>query len=217
MALSVDQGKILIIEFCAVYPGACQIRYKVRATQEEAFHKAATIERLGRILGAYLPASRIAAFATSNIHNENEFRRVARHEVLGHFGINTFTSKDKKKFLAALSEARSQPRLSALWEKIDRLYAYKSESEKAEEIFCFMCEGILPQRRTDELEGQRAFREVVLECTRLMQFHDLKDIASMVAKGLQDRTRSLQIIPATDKEQFRLSCDSWLKPAVPGN
>lgn len=203
MALSVSRGRELITEFCAIYPGACQIQYRVRATQEDAFHKDATTERIGRVLGAYLPASRIAAFATSNIRDENEFRRTARHEILGHFGINTFTSENKRKLLVALSKARDQSGLSALYEKADKFYSHKSELEKAEEVFSFVCEGISPRRYIDKLKGQHTFHEVVLERTRTMQFHDIRNIASMVAQGLQDRTRSLQIIPATDREQFR--------------
>lgn len=34
VALTIDRAKALVIEFCALYPVACQIQYQIRETQE---------------------------------------------------------------------------------------------------------------------------------------------------------------------------------------
>ncbi len=95
------------------------LTYKVRATQEEAIHETATIERAGRILGAYFPVKRCAAFAVSNFRDANDFTRTIRHEILGHFGLNTLKPSEKKALISAILETRSQPDLSELWSDVD--------------------------------------------------------------------------------------------------
>jgi len=62
----------------------------VRATQEKIFNETATIERAGRIFGAYFSTRRLAAFVTSNARDANDFIQTIRHEILGHFGLNAF-------------------------------------------------------------------------------------------------------------------------------
>jgi len=73
MPITVEQGQKLIAEFCRIYPSACQLKYKVRVTQEEAIHETATIERTGRILGAYFPAGGYVAFPVPNLRDESHF------------------------------------------------------------------------------------------------------------------------------------------------
>lgn len=67
MAISNQRAQELIIEFCRDYPAASKIQYMIRDKQEDLFYKSAkienaTIERAGRIYGAYFPARRLAAF-----------------------------------------------------------------------------------------------------------------------------------------------------------
>src|SRR4051794_32859763 len=88
--LTVDQGKALITEFCATYPVAYQIQYKVRETQEELYGQEFSKETVGKIFGGFRPGRGQADFATANFRDADEFKDTIRHEVLGHFGINTF-------------------------------------------------------------------------------------------------------------------------------
>ena len=46
MTLSVEDAKALVIEFCATYPVASTISYKLRETQEELYGPKATREPL---------------------------------------------------------------------------------------------------------------------------------------------------------------------------
>jgi len=80
MTLSVDDAKALVIEFCAIYPVASTISYKLRATQEELYGPQATREAVGGILGSFRPGSRQADFATSNFRNEDEFKETRSEE-----------------------------------------------------------------------------------------------------------------------------------------
>lgn len=213
MPVSVARAKTLIGEFCAVYPAALDVQYLVRETQEEAFHENATIERFGPLLGAYFPARRYAAFATANFRDENEFKQTLRHEVLGHFGINTFTADEKRAVLKAIVEAREQPGLATLWAQVDKVYPDTSELRKAEEVYAFACETVTPQQLINEADGQKALREICIDQTRPMRLQDLVDITAMVANGLSDRTRSLQNFPLTDDDQFRRAANVAIEGA----
>jgi len=202
MPITVEQGQELVSEFCRIYPAALQLQYKVRATQEEAIHEAATIERAGRILGAYFPVRRCAAFAVSNFRDESHFRRTLRHEIIGHFGINTFTPGEKRALLTSFIEAKDQPGISRLWSSIEKHYAGWPESIKAEEVFCFACETIEPHTPSNNIEAERSLRAVVLDRSRLMELHDLEVITISVADGFKNRTRFQQTFPATDNDQW---------------
>jgi len=111
MPITVEQGQELVSEFCRTYPAAYQLKYKVRATQEEIFGKGATVEEKGRIFGAYFPTKRLVALFTSNASNAQHFTKTIRHEVLGHFGFNTLNPSEKRVLISAISETRSQPGL----------------------------------------------------------------------------------------------------------
>ncbi|MDA7024230.1 MULTISPECIES: zincin-like metallopeptidase domain-containing protein [Pseudomonas] len=203
MTLSVDDAKALVIEFCATYPVASTISYKLRATQEELYGPQATREAVGGILGSFRPGSRQADFATSNFRNEDEFKETLRHEVLGHFGINTFNPAEKRAVLDGIIEARNEPGMSELWAEVAQLYPEANDSLKAEEVFAFACEAIEPQTRGNVIEGTRSFRETCIERSRPMQIRDLINVTTMVAEGMRDRSRSQQNFPESDHAQFK--------------
>ena len=203
MTLSVDDAKALVIEFCATYPVASTISYKLRATQEELYGPQATREAVGGILGSFRPGSRQADFATSNFRNEDEFKETLRHEVLGHFGINTFNPAEKRAVLDGIIESRNEPGMSELWAEVAQLYPEADDSLKAEEVFAFACEAIEPQTRGNVIEGTRSFRETCIERSRPMQIRDLINVTTMVAEGMRDRTRSQQNFPESDHAQFK--------------
>ncbi|WP_234935288.1 LPD7 domain-containing protein, partial [Pseudomonas savastanoi] len=194
----------LVIEFCATYPVASTISYKIRETQEELYGPQATREAAGTILGSFHPRGRRAVFATANFSKDEEFTRSLRHEILGHFGINTFNPAEKRAVLNALIDARTEPSTAALWTKVDQLYPGISDLRKAEEVFAFACEEIDPDAHANTLEGARSFRETCIDRSRPMQISDLINLTSMVAEGLHDRSRSQQNFPASDNAQFKI-------------
>lgn len=203
MTLSVDDAKALIVEFCATYPVAAKVSYKLRETQEELYGPQATRDAVGGILGAFRPGSRQADFPTSNFRDAEEFKGTLRHEILGHFGINTFKPAEKRAVLDGIIEARNEPGMSELWDEVAQLYPEADDSLKAEEVFAFACEAIEPQTRGNVIEGTRSFRETCIERSRPMQIRDLINVTTMVAEGMRDRTRSQQNFPESDQAQFK--------------
>ena len=203
MALSIEQCKEMVLEFCSIYPVAAHVAFKIRNTQEELYGPEATKEKAGTILGAFCPERRQADFAASNFRDADEFKGTLRHEVLGHFGINTFTADEKAGVLTAIVEARDQPVLRGLWRKIDKLYEDRPERIRAEEVFAFTCEAIRPDRPVDPIQAEKSYREVCVERTRPMTERDLTNITSMVAQGMREQTREPQEHPWADYEMRR--------------
>ncbi|MBO1811561.1 hypothetical protein J4G53_25350, partial [Serratia ureilytica] len=203
MALTIDEARQQIIDFCATYPVAAELSYKLRETQEELYGPQATREAVGALLGAYLPRRRRVDFAVTNFRDASDFERTLRHEVLGHYGINTFTAEEKRQVLDRLIASQNTPQLGTYWQTVNRLYTELPEARRAEEVYAFVCENILPDVRVDVAAGEAAFRAAVVEQSRPMQYADIVAIATMVAEGLHDRSRRQQIFPATDHDQFR--------------
>lgn len=205
MAISIDDAKLAVTEFCRQYPEALKIGYVIREKQEDALEfPEATIERAGVITGAYFPARRRVGLAVSNLRDAQAVERTLRHELLGHLGINTFSARDKRALLASITEAREQPGLADFWADARRDYAHESLNRQAEEVFASVCEDITPERFHRAPAGQAALSAVCHACERAMTLQDLVDIATFVADGLHRRERQQQIFPVRDNDQF---CD----------
>lgn len=202
-ALTIDECKQAVIDFCQQYPIALKIAYVIRDKQEDALGiPEATKERAGNVAGAYFPARRRVALAVSNLRDAGNVERTLRHELLGHLGINTFAARDKRALLAGIAEAREQPGLAELWRDVEREYPRDSVERQAEEVFASVCEVVTPERFHRAPAGQSAFSEVCRERSRPMTSQDLVDIATLVADGLHRKERRQQIFPVRDNDQF---------------
>lgn len=203
MTLNIERAKVLVLEFCATYPVSSTIGYKIRETQEELYGPQATREAAGTILGSFHPRGRRALFAAANFDTDEKFRRSLRHEILGHFGINTFKPEEKRAILEVIIEARNAPDVMPLWQEVDELYLGISDIRKAEELFAFACEVIDPDKRAEYAPGLDSLQQVFMTRARPMLMRDLINITTMVAEGLHDRSRSQQTFPASDSDQFK--------------
>jgi putative DNA primase/helicase len=204
--LSIERAKALVKEFCATYPVASTLKYKIRETQEELYGPQYTREATrGPILGSFHPRKRQVAFAIANFPSDEEFKRSLRHEILGHFGINTFNPGEKRALLDAIMDARSVPSVTPVWHEVDQNYPAMSEIRKAEEVFAFVCEDIEPGTRIDPNHCVESFLDICIDQIRPLELQDLCNIAALVAEGLHDRTRSQKIFPETDTDQFKQS------------
>ena len=74
---------------------------------------------------------------------------------------------------------------------------------KAEEVYAFACEAVMPEQQSHTRAGEQVLREVCLDRSRPMQIRDLITLTTMVAGGLRERTRTQQNFPATDFDQFK--------------
>lgn len=216
MAVTVPEARSLVLGFCRNYPVAAQLTYYIRDTVEELYgDRAKGMDMLGGyITGPAIHPGR-CDIPSGKAKNADDFVTTLRHEVIGHFGLNTFTGDDKKALLDGISAARPEPSMRGLWAVIDKHYAGQTESIKAEEVFALYCEGIEPNHHAlsaDQVHerGAQSFHETCRERSRPMQIDDLDNITLMVAQGLHDRTRTQQNFPELN-QQFRKDRDMEAK------
>lgn len=215
MAVTVPEAKSLVIGFCRDYPIAAQLTYYIRDTVEELYGaRAKGMDMLGGyITGPGIHPGR-CDIPSGKAKDGDDLLTTLRHEVIGHFGLNTFTGDDKKALLDAISAARPEPSMRGLWAVIDKHYAGQSESIKAEEVFALYCEGIEPNQHVQTAlvheRGAQSFHETCAVGLRPMQIDDLENIALMVAQGLHDRTRAQKNFPELN-QQFRKDRDMEAK------
>lgn len=216
MAVTVPEARSLVLGFCRNYPVAAQLTYYIRDTVEELYgDRAKGMDMLGGyITGPAIHPGR-CDIPSGKAKDADDFVTTLRHEVIGHFGLNTFTGDDKKALLDGISAARLEPSMRGLWAVIDKHYAGQPESIKAEEVFALYCEGIEPNHHAlsaDQVHerGAQSFHETCRERSRPMQIDDLDNITLMVAQGLHDRTRTQQNFPELN-QQFRKDRDMEAK------
>lgn len=216
MAVTVPEAKDLVIGFCRTYPVAAQLTYYIRNTVEELYGDRG--KDMGDMLGAYITGPAIhpgrCDIPSGKAKDADDLITTLRHEIIGHFGLNTFTGDDKKALLDSISASRPEPSMRGLWAVIDQHYAGQAESIKAEEVFALYCEGIEPSHHvsTEQVHerGAQSFQETCRERSRPMRIDDLDNITLMVAQGLHDRTRTQQNFPELN-QQFRKDRDMEAK------
>lgn len=90
--------------------------------------------------GAYLAEAKTMYLFNANINDKAKARRVLRHEILGHHGLNLFSVADKKAIFQAVTATRKNPAFKKDWEQVDSLYTELSDEQKAEEIIASIAE-----------------------------------------------------------------------------
>lgn len=205
--LSVKEAQRLAEEFLAEYNGNIAVEVFIRSTQEEFYGPEATAEKIGTIEGAYHGGRATISIAASNIRDKAALQRTMRHELLGHYGLNTFKPSEKRAILDSILETRQEPSLKTIWERVDRDYADRPELHKAEEVFAFVAEqerGPLGRAWDKVLSAfQKALRRAGLSDSPLTQT-ELRHEAHLVAEGIRNGSRQQQNFPKTDFDQFRI-------------
>ncbi|MFP3852356.1 zeta toxin family protein [Pseudomonas sp. W5-01] len=207
--LSVELVQHVVDRFLDNYNGHIQVRAIVVAKQEDIYGPELSREKIGvRIDGAYHPKNAFFTIVASNMGDEGAVLRTLRHELLGHYGLNTFNPEEKKALLDRVLETRNEPSLSHIWADVDKNYHDKSELHRAEEVFAFVAE----EERTflgKAWDRTRAAFQQVLKATGLVDeksltIHELRVEALAVAKGIKTGERQQQTFPKDDQSQFRL-------------
>lgn len=207
--LTVEQAEALVDEFFSEFNkhGNIPLTARVKATQEELYGPEATIERVGIIQGAYHPASRVFTLAAENLSSDVSGRATIRHEILGHYGLNTFSGEPKKAFLQEVAKTRSEPAVSDVWGFVDRNYPKASELTKAEEVFSYIAETTTPN------SGFRAVKDRILTVlAKLMRrsgiikssmtIDEIGREARVIADGIRSGRLKQKNFPARDDDQF---------------
>ncbi|WP_323638763.1 LPD38 domain-containing protein [Pectobacterium polonicum] len=216
--LTVPETQRIADDFVREYNGNIPVDIRVYARQEDAYGPRATQENEGRIPGAYHAAGkgRIVLNAAS-IRNAADGRTTLRHEVLGHYGLNTFKSADKRLVIDAIIKTRKDPKYRSLWEQIDKHYSDKSEPFQAEEVFAHAAE--LERTERNARSRQRIIPASVLHAFQMalrqsglvkgpMRISELYDAVDAVADGIRSGRRKQQTFPKTDQDQFRRDGDT---------
>ncbi|GGI85829.1 hypothetical protein GCM10007978_24380 [Shewanella hanedai] len=141
--IPLSEAKAIAQEFLDSYNGNIKLEFKVRQTQEELYGPEATIEKYGRIKGSYNGKGRsVLGLVSGNLHSSADARETLRHEILGHYGLATFSQTDKKAILDKIIDAQSEPTLKVQWDKIkaDSYYSKLDINQQAEEVFAHTVE-----------------------------------------------------------------------------
>lgn len=139
-------------------------------------------------------------------------RRTLRHEILGHFGLNTFTPADKRQILDTIMAAQGEGALAPFWARVRRQYADKSEPIQAEEAFALAAEQerkargarsgwcVVPARVLQLV--QKGLRRIGLVIGG-MRLGELYDAVDAISEGVRHGHRQQHIFPVGDHAQFK--------------
>ncbi|MCC4289098.1 LPD38 domain-containing protein [Vreelandella aquamarina] len=203
--VSVSEAQRTVDAFMARYQGNVPLSVRVAATQEELYGPQATTANVGRLKGAYHPAKGVMTIVAGNARGVRDIQRTLRHEILGHYGLNTFAAGEKRVLLDRILETQDSPSLAPIWETVRRNYADAPLDIQAEEVFAHVAEierTALGQAWDRVLAGlQRALRVTGLSRGPL-RLSEIHDVARRIGEGIREGRRSQQIFPATDQEQF---------------
>jgi len=224
MPITQAEAQATTLAFTRDYPGALELIYHFRENTGELYgHRAAEVS--ADIKGGYLSKEHIhngrlyrgrVDVPLGNMDDAADLLVTLRHEVLGHYGANTFAPAEKRALLDGLIAAREEPILKPRWEEINRRYANTSMDVRAEEVWALHCETLAPDQHVGlahvRERGEQSFMETCIARVRPMQAADLHNIVCMVADGLHDRSRTQQTFPQIN-EIFRR--DEAMEPKKP--
>lgn len=225
MPITTAEAQNVTRAFVRSYPGALELAYFFREDAAELYGpRAAEVPQ--DMKGGYVPKETMHAgrayrgrvdVPLANVDSAGDLLLTLRHEVLGHYGANTFTPAEKRALLDGLVAAREEPSLKPLWNDVDRWYADSPLDVRAEEVFALSAEGIEPRHHqtNDQVskKGQQSFSETCIARARPMQAGDLHNIACMVAQGLHDRSRTQLNFPQIN-QLFRRNEKMESKPPM---
>lgn len=217
--MSVEDVQALVDEFRQDYRGNIPLEFEIYPTQEAAYGPRAKRSVYGStIKGGYHSqpytnergeqrVGRIV-LAAASLREHQDGRRTLRHEILGHWGLNTFTPDAKRSLLVALTKAKSDKHIGPLWESVKGLYPSLDELKQAEEVFAMAAE------RKQPLVGQ-AWAKIMSTAHKLLRKTglikspitgaELQDTINAIARGIRRGELEQQIFPRTDQDQFRIN------------
>ncbi|WMY76422.1 hypothetical protein RHD99_11060 [Buttiauxella selenatireducens] len=145
----------------------------------------------------------MAALVARNLRSRGDARATFRHEVLGHFGPNTFTPDDKADLLKRISETRDAKELQPYWDSIDSSYGDATESLKAEEVFARIAEESEayknPTWRTKVLNFLNKLLRKIGLSRRPLTLCELRETASAISKGIRSGERTQKTFPRNNQ------------------
>lgn len=143
-----------------------------------------------------------------------------RHELLGHYGTDTFTPENKQRLLQKLIDAKNEKWIAPVWQQIagDSFYGTRSDLHQAEEVFAHIAEKELPPRSI------QAWNDIKTEFSRLLRNaglvkgpikeHELDSLIKAVGAGIRNGERTKQNIRG-DQEVIGKQANELAKSGKP--
>ncbi|WP_270830480.1 LPD38 domain-containing protein [Aeromonas sp. QDB63] len=169
---------------------------------------------------SFRPASRDEQGVGGAERAKAEVVTTLRHEVLGHYGLDTFTPSDKEALLQKLIDAKQEKWIAPVWQQIagDSFYGKQSALHQAEEVFAHLTENELPSRTIQAWNGiktefSRMLRKAGLAKGPIKE-HELDSLIRAVGEGIRSGKRTRQNI-RTGEEVIGKQADEPAKDDKP--
>ncbi|TAL63677.1 MAG: hypothetical protein EPN79_16110 [Burkholderiaceae bacterium] len=207
VGMAVETVASIARQFLDGYAGGLSgLAVRVGRTMEDLYGPGASEIIGATAAGAYHPARGLLTVAANRMRDRSCVEATLRHELLGHFGLNTFLPEDKRAILDTILASRDAPGMRGIWEAVDRRYADRDQDTRAEEVFALIAEQ--PRGHGAQLfdavmalvnKALRAVRLTTGETSRA----ELRVLAQAIARGLREGHRQQQNFPESDHALFR--------------
>lgn len=196
-----------VAEFVQEYPPVGgMLRFWVVNQQEELFDGRFTEAEAGRITGVYFASRSTVGLAAAAFRDQGSVQRGCRHEVLGHFALNTYRADEKRLILERLAATRNEPAWASWWANVDRYYPQLSDLARAEEIYALIAERVDRAAPMADVEAGQGIQAWMLDPAdrRPLSPADIWSLALWTAREIARGQRQPQIVPANDQSQFQM-------------
>ncbi|WP_258039726.1 PLxRFG domain-containing protein [Aeromonas sp. ASNIH8] len=247
--LSVDEATRIVDDFLADFNGNIPLKPFIREKVSEIYRNVADDSDTARTTkGAYHPSADLFTVVAGNARGtvsgspalrlqkgrlresvelgaKADLLKTLRHELLGHYGLDTFAPEDKRALLQKLIAAQKEPWLAPAWrhasnlgDQLDAIKEHERELAVAEEAFARLAERELPSRAIQTWNDIKATFSRLLRKIGLVKGpikeHELDSLIRAVSKGIRKGERTRQNIRG-DKEVIGKQADEPAKDDKP--
>ena len=193
--ISLEQAIAAAEQFLADYNGNIELNYRIRKKQDDLYGPG-SIAKIGVVKGAYHPGRGLFTLAADHLSSAADAYETLRHEILGYYGLDTFSPKDKQALLDKILASKEDPSLKLIWDDIAVLYKDKSQSIQAEEVFARLAESTLSgkEKLADLLSSvlTRLLRKVFGYKKGVITRRELLREIKVISKGIRNSSRQRQ-------------------------
>ncbi|MGL6255272.1 LPD38 domain-containing protein [Aeromonas caviae] len=247
--LSVDEATRIVDDFLADFNGNIPLKPFIREKVSEIYRNVADDSDTARTTkGAYHPSADLFTVVAGNARGtvsgspalrlqkgrlresvelgaKADLLKTLRHELLGHYGLDTFAPEDKRALLQKLIAAQKEPWLAPAWrhasnlgDQLDAIKEHERELAVAEEAFARLAERELPSLAIQTWNDIKATFSRLLRKIGLVKGpikeHELDSLIRAVSKGIRNGERTRQNIRG-DKEVIGKQADEPAKDDKP--
>lgn len=210
MSVTIQEIQKAFTAFQKEHNNNIPIEANIYETQEDLYGPENSAEKTGiRVDGEYLPAARKINLFARSFHNIEHVQECIRHELNGHYAINTLNPTEKRELLDQIIQSRNEPTLKVAWDYVENNKAYDNLSElrKAEEVYAFVAE-------PTEQQMYKGFPSLYIKNTsldpnldfksgKLLNVINLRAIADSIENGITAGIRHQKTFSEADSKQFK--------------